>query len=104
MTPELVQKNSAYLREVLGDFLSWLAQDHDMLLLPKAHRDSIISARLHAAERSLLSAPSPVWLDYDKTAVGSYDSSPRDYSSMQKFCGDEGEVLTLAQKSRREAT
>ena len=47
------QKAGLHVREVLGDFLSWLALDHDALL-PRMHCEHALAARLYATERALL--------------------------------------------------
>ncbi|KAL8609208.1 hypothetical protein ACOMHN_058828 [Nucella lapillus] len=52
MQAEAVHKSGVHMREVLGDFLSWLALDHDMLL-PRMHYEQLLAARLYATERAL---------------------------------------------------
>ncbi|XP_070175585.1 uncharacterized protein [Littorina saxatilis] len=52
MQAESLHKSGVHVREVLGDFLSWLAMDHD-LLLPKVHYEHLLAARLYAAQRAL---------------------------------------------------
>ena len=57
MQTQAAHKSGLHVREVLGDFLSWLALDHDMLL-PKVHYEQLLAARLYATERALLAKDS----------------------------------------------
>ena len=57
MQAQAAHKSGLHMREVLGDFLSWLALDHDMLL-PKVHYEQLLAARLYATERALLAKDS----------------------------------------------
>lgn len=87
MQTEAAHKGGLHVREVLGDFLSWLALDHD-LLLPKVHYEHLLAARLYATERALMVKDSYGY------SYGSFDSSR--VSASERAPGSKDTRLSLA--------